>query len=210
LCDTYNLVLSLDGPLWREIEERLVAKFSRILEGADVDAVTYAKMVRQKMQISGPGEISSASRPLWEQVDFLYIFERLNRYFGGLSSVAEILKTHLEFSPFDFIDFEPKVKHLGLTHYAQGRSLAMDVFSKPLTSAAAANRTLRKLKEARNELLQVLSSSPENQQSLLLLGRLELWPISHFARIGDLHLVAQGLDRALEHLEQGGNFVFFV
>ena len=200
LCIAYNQLLSLDSSMWQDIETRLKSKYGeRVLQGSDLDATKYAKMIRHKTQPDNDSS-SSPSRPIWEQVEFLYIFERLNRYFGGIRDVGEILKTHLEFSPFDFFHFEPKVKHLGISHYAQGRSLAMDCFSKPLT-AGTANRTVRKLKEARRELLQVLYSTPENLQTLLLLGRLELYPVTYFARQGDLHLAEAGLNRALEHLQ---------
>lgn len=146
-------------------------------------------------------------------------FERED-YFLELS---HLLQQDRVVSLYDFGLFQPTVKHLGLTHYAAGRSLALQGLASPLLllSPQMAKRAMRNLKvfgfyanydfvlflffkkktkEARLNLLKVLLASPDNVATLILLARVDLFPVCYFVDSGDLHLVEVNIRRAIEHL----------
>ena len=209
LCDTYNLILGASPAFWEsEVATRLRRKFGeRVLQGSSVDPISHEKLLRRP---GAAGAASSAARGSEEGlsvkalVDEEYILLKLNAYFGGIeeSALRNVVRRQTEVSLYDFGAFNPSVKHLGLTHYAAGRSLAIRGMQQRLSELEppAVAQRLRYLKEARHNLLQVLLTSPDSVATLLLLARIDLFPCSHFADTGDLHLVEVGLRRAIEHL----------
>ncbi len=207
LCDLYNDILGDSADFWDvEMPTRLRRKFGdRVLQGASVDALVHEKRMRQHGGAGGEAAgTSEEGQRVKLLVDEEYILLRLNAYFGGVDEnvLRSTVRKQTEVSLYDFGSLSPSVKHLGLTHYAAGRSLAIRGMQERLSGleGPAVAKSLRYLKEARHNLLQVLLTSPDSVATLLLLARIDLFPCSHFAESGDLHLAELSLRRAIEHL----------
>lgn len=202
LCEQYSAVLSRDnGLFWIRMSELLRRKFGdRVLLGASVDALSHVKqLAKGAVQKIG---VADGDR-LYELVDAEYILSRLNSYFGGIEerALSRLVKDGVV-SLYDFGLFQPSVKHLGLTHFAAGRSLALLGMASPLLqlAPAQAKQSLRRLKESRLNLLRVLSANPDNVATLVLLARIDLFPVCYFVESGDLHLVEVNIRRAIDNL----------
>lgn len=178
-------------------------KFPHVLEGNDISAANY---VRENL-------VPKTGAPtvlLREQADVPYIIRRLNECFGGVFGVVcafgnahflpgltpeklnEVLHDapdDQEFIPSDFGAYLPSVKHLGLVHFAAGRSLGLRGMKDRLTTLRnplEVRRRLRLLSDARAALSNVLLTAPDSAATLLMLARIELFPVMYFQQNGDL------------------------
>jgi hypothetical protein len=127
LCDTYNEVLSDSPAFWSGVSVLLRRKFGeRVFQGNRVDALSHVKQARHGAG-AAVGVEDDAEAP-HRLVDPEHVLHRLNSYFGGIDekSLGRLVKDRCV-SLYDFGGFTPSVKHLGLTFYAAGRSLALKV-----------------------------------------------------------------------------------
>ena len=209
LVKTYNSVLQNEEEFWEVfVAGKLREKFGdRVLLGTDVTAANHEKLVLGKVTMKDL-EKEIKRRSIKEQVDVSYVLTKLNDYFGGILPL-ELWKILNEKDPEimlnDFGAFNAKVKHLGLVHFAQGKALAIRGMEDKLETLKKGSnevmRRLRFLREARENLGMVLYTTPDSVATLILLAKIDLFPINYFVENDDWHLMERCLHRAFEHLK---------